>query len=95
MGEGCGPVALPHSPPGNHREQTNTMAAATKNRASHKVYVIKSPSVIPWNGTDYNFGPHTLIHEDHPIRVKYPELFTLVRLSYDVEDATAEPGTAR
>ena len=64
---------------------------------SHKVYVIKGEgSVIPFEGRDYSFNQHTLIHEDHPIRVKHPELFELAHLSYgEVEQATAAPGEKR
>ena len=81
--------------PGQQKGEHKPMSIQTKTRATHRVYTIVSPSVIPWQGTDYNFGQHTLIHEDHPIRVAHPELFQLARLNYDVEDASAAPGETR
>ncbi len=69
----------------------------TSTAASHKVYsIIGDGTVLEYGGIEYSFNRHTLIHEDHPIRIAYPDLFQLARLNYtDVEDATANPGRKR
>lgn len=71
--------------------------ADTKTLPNHKVYsIIGDGSILQYDGVEYTFNRNTLIHEDHPIRRKYPELFQLCRLNYtDVEQATAAPGEKR
>ncbi len=74
-----------------------TVETQTPSAASHKVYsIIGDGTILEYDGREYSFNRHTLIHEDHPIRKAYPELFQLARLNYtDVEDATANPGRKR
>lgn len=59
------------------------------------VYVPIDGFVAEIDGVDVTFTKHTYVREGHWILDKYPELFHPVRVTYDVEQATAAPGERR
>lgn len=68
------------------------MATATVGR---DVYQPIEPFIAEIDGSTVNFTQYTFVREGHPILDKYGHLFRPVRVQYDVEEATAEPGRKR
>ena len=71
------------------------MALKTKTPAGRDVYVPIEGFIANIDGTDVNFTQHTYVREGHPILDKFPHMFRPVRVQYDVEAATADPGEMR
>ena len=60
------------------------------------IYVPNDSFSAHIDGVDVAFvKDHTRVREGHPILRMYPHLFTVMRVHYDVEAATAAPGEVR
>lgn len=59
------------------------------------VYQPREGCIIVIDGVETVLNTGHLFREGHPIVVAHPELFKPVRVSYDVEQATAAPGELR
>jgi len=60
------------------------------------IYTPKDTFVADYNGAPTTFKRgRTFVHGDHELLKLFPTMFTELRVHYDVEQATAEPGEAR
>jgi hypothetical protein len=61
-----------------------------------KIYVANESFVGQLDGVDQSFHQNrTRVREGHPAVVKWPHLFDEMVADYEVEDASASPGTYR
>lgn len=65
-------------------------------RTEGRIYTPKEAFGCEYNGVPLTLRPQTdLIREGHELLDMYPELFELAHVRYDVEEASAAPGTRR
>lgn len=61
-----------------------------------EIYVARSSGVVKIDGKIYNYyGGTTRVRAGHPLLKAAPNSFKPMELDYDIEDASATPGTKR
>ncbi len=71
------------------------MATKTSPVVGRDVYVPIDGFIAEVDGTPVNFHSNMRVREGHWLLEKYPHLFQPIRVQYDVEQATANPGETR
>lgn len=62
---------------------------------TRNVYRPKEGFIAVIDGVEYSLNSGHFFREGHPVLAKYPELFEPVRVQFDVEQATDNPGETR
>ena len=60
-----------------------------------EIYAPTESFIADVDGVQVSFGPHTLVREGHPVLLRYGHMFEPVRVTFDVEEMTAAPGSRR